>query len=258
MTVTTRAPRTARWDPDALARLEGERDLLLRELRELEAQRTAGELDGPQYDALHDELTSRAADAIALLERGRVLRPARVRRPWRVALTTAVIAVAACAAGLLLADQLAPRVPPAPPAADESDAASRVARLAAVVQERPDDIPARLALARMLVQEQDLEGALTQFDQVAGLDPAHAEALAYGGWLTTLRGDVDGGLQRLDRAVAADPAYPDAHAFRGLTLLRAGDDAGAAEELRRYLQLAPTGPMAADVEAVVERLGGRP
>jgi tetratricopeptide (TPR) repeat protein len=254
----TAASRTAGWDPDALARLEDERDLLLRELRELEDQHVAGELDVRQYDTLHDELTSRAADAIALVERGRVLRPARARRPWLVALTGSSIAIAACVAGLLLADQLAPRVPPAPPAADDADAASRVARLAAVVQERPDDVPARLALARMLLQEQDLEGARTQFDEVVALDPAHAEALAYGGWLATLGGDLEGARQRLDRAVAVDPSYPDAHAFRGLTLLRAGEDAGALEELRRYLELAPSGPLAADVEAVVDRLGAGP
>jgi tetratricopeptide (TPR) repeat protein len=252
------ATGTARWDPDALARLEDERDLLLRELREVDAQHAAGELDRPRYEALRDDLTARAADAIARVERGRVARPAPTRRPWARGLAVAGIAVAAAAAGLLLADQLAPRVPPAPPAADEADASARISRLAAVVQERPEDVPARLALARLLIEAQDLEAARGQFDEVVALDPEHAEALAYAGWLTTLGGDVDGGLERLDRAVAADPSYPDARAFRGLTLMRAGEDAAAVDDLRRYLELAPTGPLVADVRAVVERLGGGP
>lgn len=256
MTTATRA--SSRWDPDTLARLEYERDVLLRELRELDTQHAAGELDAQHYQRLHDELTARAADAIALVTRGNVAKPTRAPRRWTRLATAAVIAVMALLAGLLLTDQLAPRVTPAPPAADDAELTARVARLAAVVEAQPDDIPARIALGRLLLQEQDLPAARTQFDAIAELDPSHAEALAYAGWLATLTGDAEGGLERLDRAVVADPTYPDAHALRGLAMMRSNDSDGAVTELRRYLELAPSGPFATQVEAVIARLGAGP
>ena len=126
-----------------------------------------------------------------------------------------------------------------------------------MVHQRPDDAPARMALARLLLQQQDLPGALEQFDAAARLDPGNAEALAYGGWVAELTG-VSDALLRLDRAVGADPTYPDAHALRGLVLMRSGDSDAASGELRRYLELAPEGPLAAEVQGLVERLGGSP
>lgn len=247
--------RSDRWDPDRLAQLEHERDVLLRDLRELDGQHADAEIDAVQYHRLRDELTSRTAEVIGLIDRGRAARPVRRRRARTVVATAAGLVLAAVLAGWLLTDQLAPRVPPAPPQAAEAESATRVARLAAVVQDRPDDVPARLALARLLLQQQDLPAAGEQFDAIVEIDPGHAEALAYGGWVTVLTGDVPGGLARLDRAVEADHDYPDAHALRGLALMRAGQDAAAVEELRVYLELAPAGPLASQVQAVIDRLG---
>jgi tetratricopeptide (TPR) repeat protein len=254
--VTATRPR---WDPDTLARLEHERDLLLRELRELDDQRAAGEIDAARFEAVHGALTARAAATITAVADGRRHRPTRTARPGVAVATAAGLVVAAVAAGLLLADQMAPRVPPAPPvAADAADGDARVARLAAVVDERPDDVPARAALARLLLQEQDLVAAQEQFEAITELDPDHAEALAYSGWLATLGGDPAQGLDRLDRAIAADPTYPDARAFRGLTLMRSGDEGAAIDELQTYLDLAPDGPLAGEIHAVIERLRGPP
>jgi cytochrome c-type biogenesis protein CcmH/NrfG len=255
----TAARQPMRWDPDALARLEHERDVLLRELHEIDQQVATGELRQDQHTTLRDELTARAAEVLVHITRGRAARPAPSRRrPWVVALTAATLAGAAVLAGWLLVGQLAPRVPPAPPAAiDASSDDARAARLATVVRARPDDAPARMALARLLLQQQDLPGALEQFDAAARLDPGNAEALAYGGWVAELTG-VSDGLTRLDRAVGADPTYPDAHALRGLVLMRGGDNDAAAGELRRYLELAPDGPLAAEVRGLIERLGGAP
>lgn len=245
-----------RWDPDELAALEYERDMLLRELRELDGQLATREISRAQHAVLVDELTDRAADAITRIERGRAARPAAPRRGWRtLAVATGVAIVVVVTAGVLRA-QLAPRASGGGPPAAESTAEARAARLAAVVAERPDDVPARMAYARMLLQQQDLAGAFAQYDAASVHEPANAEALAYAGWIAVLTGRSAGGQQRLDRAVAADPAYPDAHALRGLALMRAGDNTAAASELRRYLELAPGGPLAAQVEAVITRLGG--
>lgn len=256
MTKTQRA--SSRWDPDALADLEHEREILVRELRELDEQHLANEVDERQYELLRQELQARATDVQTAIRRGIAATPARTHRPRAAALTAAATALVVGIAGWLLTSQLAPRVAPAPPRAAAADTTSRVGRLASVVQERPDDAPARVALARLLLQSQDLPAAREQFDAVTEIDPGHAEALAYGGWVSVLTGDAAGGLDRLDRAVAADPEYPDAHALRGLALMRSGDAEQAVAELRRYLALAPTGPLAEQVSTVIARLGQTP
>jgi tetratricopeptide (TPR) repeat protein len=253
---TTKA--AVRWDPDALAALEYERETILRELRELDDQRATAEIDEDQYVLLRDELTARTADVLTSIRRGTAAKPLRAHRPRTAAVAAAATACVVGVAGWLLVSQLAPRVAPAPPQAAAATATSRVARLAATVQEKPGDIPARVALARLLIQEQDLPAALAQFDAVVEIDQGHAEALAYGGWVSILTGDTNGGLDRLGRAVAAHPDYPDAHALRGLALMRSGDTNGAVDELRRYLSLAPNGPLAEQVSSVIARLGAAP
>src|SRR5215211_4395028 len=99
----TATRQVARWDPDTLAQLEHERDVLLRELRELDGQLDAGELRHDQHAALRDEMTARTADVLALIARGRAVQPAAPRRrPWAVAAIGAALAVAAVLVGWLL------------------------------------------------------------------------------------------------------------------------------------------------------------
>jgi hypothetical protein len=65
----------ATFDPDELARLEEERDFLLRSLRDLDREHEAGEIEEDDYRSLRDGYTARAAS---------VLRPSRkVRRGGR-------------------------------------------------------------------------------------------------------------------------------------------------------------------------------
>ena len=58
-------------DPDARAELEEERDFLLRSLDDLEAERTAGELDEDDYRNLKDGYTARAAEVLRALDEDR-------------------------------------------------------------------------------------------------------------------------------------------------------------------------------------------
>ena len=49
------ARRARRIDPDAVAALEEERDLLARSLRDLDAEHTAGDLSDGDYATLRDD-----------------------------------------------------------------------------------------------------------------------------------------------------------------------------------------------------------
>jgi tetratricopeptide (TPR) repeat protein len=234
-------------------RLEAEREFLLRSIEDLEVERAAGELDDERHRELLDRYTARAAAVLRSLEAGvpagPAVPPARGRR--RLLAVAGVVAVAGVA-GALLASSLGLRQAGGTLTGNDQSAGDVAAAFARNVERDPDDVDARLAYARFLLQSDRPVDAVREFDTAAGLDPGNAEAHAYGGWILFLAGLTDEALSRLDAAVAADPDYPDAHFFRGMALLRGRDDrTGAAGELRRYLALAPEGPMREQVEAVL-------
>lgn len=244
-------------DPDALADMERERDILLRELDELDEQLRLGEISTEQHTRLSEAITGRAAAAIIAAERGAAARREGTGHRRSFAATMGIVVgiiVVAVTAGWLLIDQLAPRVGPTPDARQVAAPEQRGDRLAEVVEEDPTDVPARLAYARSLIEQGDLPGALEQYDAATEIDPSNAEALTYGGWLSVLTGSPDG-LERLDRAVTTAPDYPDAHALRGLARMRAGDRTGALDDLTHYLELAPQGPLAPQVQQLIDELG---
>ena len=245
--------RQRRGAPGVHVRLEDERDLLLRELDDIDSQHRSGEIGDDQHRSLSAEITHRAADALRGVDRSRPVRYLGRRRPVRRIVVIVGCGAVALAAGGLLVGQVAPRVPPAPPTEMVNGMTARVARLAEAVADRPDDVETRLALARLLMQAQDLVAALEQFDAVVERDPEHVEALAYGGWIAELTA-AGGAGERLDAAVTADPGYPDAHALRGLYLMRRERHTEAIAEFDAYLQLAPAGPLAPQVEQVRARL----
>src|SRR5205823_8249720 len=96
---------TTRFDPDALASLESERDFLLRSLRDLDAERDAGNLDEDRYRELKDDYTARAAAVLRSIEEGRDARPAPPPVPRKRKLLTggAIVAFVVVAALALAA-----------------------------------------------------------------------------------------------------------------------------------------------------------
>ena len=96
---------STRFDPDALASLESERDFLLRSIADLETEREAGNLDDDRYRALKDDYTARAAAVLRSIEEGHDARPAPPPVPRRRKLLTggAVLAFVLVAALALAA-----------------------------------------------------------------------------------------------------------------------------------------------------------
>ncbi|MGH9033175.1 MAG: tetratricopeptide repeat protein, partial [Acidimicrobiia bacterium] len=143
----------------------------------------------------------------------------------------------------------------------------RRAALEQTVEENPDDVGARIALARFLEADGDLAGALVQYDQVTERDPANAEALAQGGRILKITADqvrgtpqavdlVNEARARLDAAVAADPDHADARFFRAVLLAEERfDDAQAIADAQRYLVVAGDGPFAEQAREILAALG---
>jgi len=257
---------------DERARLEREREFLLRSLDDLDRERDKGAIDDESYARLHDDYTARAAAVIRSLEQGVDVRPvAPPTSTRRRVLTVVGILVFAAAVAVVLAAALGARLPgdtssgnaSASRATGGSSSGSitvgeRTKRLQERVAANPDDLASRLLLARFLEARGDLPGALEQYDEVLGRDATSAEAEAQAGRILYLTAQaavksnadaVDGLVQqsrtRLDHAVQLDPNFADAHFFRAIVLANEfGDFATAQNDLQRYLVLAPQGQFA--------------
>jgi cytochrome c-type biogenesis protein CcmH/NrfG len=259
-----------RPDSDQRAALETEREFLLRSLEDLEAERTAGEIEADRYRALHDDYTARAAAVLRALEEHVDPPPAAppVSGRRRMVVVLAVVAFAAVA-GIALARTMGERLPGGTvtgkqvAAEGKEDAPAEGEDLERRVAENPDDPDAHLARARFLLGANNVVEAVKEFDATTRLDPNRAEAWAYSGWVFYLASRADAessadlinrALERLDRALQVDQDYPDARFFKGMVLFRGkGDAAAAVPEFEHFLAvLPPDSPVAAQVKPVLE------
>ena len=218
--------------------LAEERDFLLRSLRDLEAERAAGDISDHDYHALKEDYTARAAAAIRALrqaeERGSAPGDADVveadgewelappRLGWKKPVSVLVVVALAVLSGWAVASSAGDRTP------GQSVTGS--------VPQSTSPVQAKLAAAQDLIGQKKVVDAIKAYDEVLTIDPNQPEALAYRGWLLYLAGLGDQGLDSVTKATQADASYPDAHFFRGQMLCELRhDDAGAAAEFQQYL-----------------------
>ena len=238
--------------------LQQEREFLLRSLRDLEAERDAGDMDGVDYRSLRDDYTARAAAVLRAIEdhqSGRSSRrqaePAgaagagdqdalaaaqRSRRRWRI---TAIGAIVVAVGGVAIW------------AVSSSSGSRQPGQTVSGHGQLTAGADPRLAQAGRLVNKGKVTDALKLYDQILRDDPNQPEALADEGWLIAQAGVaanrpdlVDQGLTKLVTSEKVAPSYAAPHFFRGFLLFRARNDpAGAVTELRTYLGLVdPSSP----------------
>jgi tetratricopeptide (TPR) repeat protein len=209
-----------------------ERDFLLASLRDLDAERDAGDIEPSDYETLRDDYTARAAAAL----RGETVATAPAPSPRRWLVLIPIVAVAVVA-GLLVARAAGQRLP--------GDAVT-----GSITQSSPD----RLAQARQYIADGKAVEAIKLYDRILKDDPKQPEALAYRGWLIRLAGLSDDALGYIDRAIAADPSYPDAHFFKGMILWKdRHDPAGAVPEFQAFLAANPPADRAAAVNDALKQ-----
>lgn len=262
---------STRFDPDALASLESERDFLLRSIKDLESEREAGNLDDERYQTLKDDYTARAAAVLRSIEEGReaAVEAAPPVPRTRKLLTGGAVLAFVLVAALAMAAALGNRrdgqtVTGNAQSGGAPTAEERRAALERQVQANPDDPAAHLVYARFLLETQNWTEAVKQYLMAAKLDPKNPEASAYAGWMlfnVSTNADpktkaelMTGALQRLDDAVAASDTYADAFFFRGMVKFRGMNDAkGAVPDFEKFLALVPTGPLNENVKAVLDQ-----
>ena len=273
---------STRFDPDALASLESERDFLLRSISDLETEREAGNLDDERYRALKDDYTARAGAVLRSIEEGQDAAPALAPVPRKRKLLTggavlafvvvAALALAAASGNRRDGQTITGNAQGAPP--QEASVADRKAALERQIGERPDDPAAHLVYARFLIETSDPNAggawpppdAVKAYLKAAQLDPKNPEANAYAGWtlfLATQNSEadpktsaelIDRALVRLDAAVAANGSYPDGVFFRGMVQLRGKNNPKAAiPDFERYLVLVPEGQFHDQVKQLLDQ-----
>ena len=226
--------------------LEDERAFLLRSLRDLDAERDAGDLGDEDYRTLHDRYTARAADvlrALAVLAgpdpEGAVAAHAAAdagspprRRRRRLALVVGVVAFAGAALAVVVG-ATGTRLPGA--TATGSPTLGRA-----------QEIQRQLAQGASLEQAGQVVEALRLYRLVLAEDATQPEALAEAGWLEfqagvqAKRADLISQAQGQEQAaVRSDPSAYAPHLYLGSMLLVEGDALGAVVEFRSYLAADP-------------------
>jgi tetratricopeptide (TPR) repeat protein len=114
------------------------------------------------------------------------------------------------------------------------------ARLA--LYEQPDDVGARLSLARTYARLGQNEKAFAQYQAVLVFDPAHVEALQALGRLYVEKGQIEEALALCRRALDTDTMHPERHRIHftlGQIFFTAGRVGEAEEAWKQTLDLEP-------------------
>src|SRR2546421_5167420 len=221
-----------------------ERDFLLRSLRDLDAERAAGDIDEEDYVQLKDEYTARAAAVIRAMDTPaptQSAEPAPRRRSWKVPIAVTVVVALGGLAGWAVASS----------AGDRSAGQSITGSVPAATTQDP--IQAKLAQAQQLAGQKRILDAVKLYDSVLKDQPNQPQALAQKGWLLFLAGLVDPALDSVTKATAAAPSYPDAHFFRAMILCHGKHDGpGAIAEFRAFFGNVPPQGFPKDLQDQVQ------
>lgn len=76
--------------------------------------------------------------------------------------------------------------------------------------QNPKDVEALLGLARVQLDQQQLDSAESLYQQVLAIDPKNTETITQMGTVLLDRGQVDAALARYNEALAIEPRYVDA------------------------------------------------
>jgi tetratricopeptide (TPR) repeat protein len=228
-------------DPDELASLEEERDFLLRSLEDLEAEHDAGDIEHDDYEALKDDYTARAADALRAVEarKARLAEAKAPRSKGRIALVVGGVLAVAVLAGFLVANASGTR------SGNEGiTGGDAIADVRDVLIE----------CAGLDAGGEALE-AIRCYDRALDMDPNNVEALTYRAWIL-VRADLYAEAQPyLDQAQDADPEYPDAKIFQAIAYARQGMVAEAQAALDEFYALDPPAGMRQLADGLQEQLG---
>lgn len=125
-----------------------------------------------------------------------------------------------------------------------------IAALNTALEIDPDNVAARIALARVLYDTGDMAGVRSQLSQVLAREPGNARANFFMGLMAERSGDQALATDHFRRALETDPEHPGAHFHLAQALMRAGHYGEAARHYRKVVEYAPYNRVARLMEAV--------
>ena len=243
---------------DLLARLDG----LVNQLRELEdtgVKRTAAQHRDERFLLeLQAARTLLALDALAApsAAQGKKREPAEAVAPARASAVAGFFwgIGSAAALGLLfffVSQSSKPRAPggsvtgntpmeggaaPAPAAAEDS---AEIAALEARVRQNPEDVGARLDLARLHLMREDMMAVYNETQAVLQRDPENPRALAYQSLVRLAMGQGDQAEEMLVRALRKDPNLLEGYLHLMFVYTRVGKPRQAEATMKRAAERFP-------------------
>jgi tetratricopeptide (TPR) repeat protein len=148
-----------------------------------------------------------------------------------------------------------------------------IAENATKTDPKADPAKAKAGVAQMLTNEGNAylklkknDQAIAAYTKAASMDPN--PGTAYFNICATQynSGNTEGALAACDKAIAADPNRADAYFIKGSLMVgeskldkdgKLQAPAGASDALNKYLELAPDGPHANDVKAMLQAIGAK-
>jgi hypothetical protein len=221
-----------RLDPDELAALEEQRDFLLASIRDLDAEREAGDLDDDDYQALKDDYTARAAEVLRAIEEQREAFTSAKGNRSRGGLIAAIVGVVlvAMVAGILVAQ-----------ASGQRKAGDTVS---GGVTTTPDQSAGAVQACVSKFRGSNPVDGIKCFDDILEQRPDDAEALTFRGWLLyqAVQGagqpDVEARAKAdITKATTAAPNFPIPHFFLAYIANAEGDNATAKAQLAQFDKL---------------------
>jgi cytochrome c-type biogenesis protein CcmH len=241
-------PLVAARKREQLSRREANIAIYKDQLRELEADRAAGNLTQPDYERARLELEARLLEDVRAPETA-------PRGAGRKAAMVVALAVPILAIGVYFATGNLRALDPHEAAPDAAQLESMVARLAAKLRENPDDADGWKLLGRSYTVMGRFPEAVDAYARAAQRAPRDAQLLAdFADALAMTRGQrLQGEPEALvKRALAIEPDNLKALALAGSAAYERQDFAGAAALWGRMLPLVP--PDSEDARAIGENV----
>jgi tetratricopeptide (TPR) repeat protein len=243
--------------------LEDRRLALERSLEDLEEAHAEGALEDAEFVRLRADTETRLERVRRALDaRHHPSEPVTVaeafapagRSPMRVPSWAVALLIAGVVGAVVLSSLTRETVTPPSAAAPTTGSSDPLAFFVQRVHDHPDDVAARLDLARRYLDAGRVQDAVQQYGAALKLDPTNAEARAQIGLILYLNGRVKEALASVDAALDVAPDYPEALFYRGVILLNGLDRPGdAIDALEKYLAAAPFGSERAKAQQLIDK-----
>ncbi len=270
-------------DPD-----EDLRHALLRQLRDLDNELSAGKLTDEEHRALRAPVEAEAVTVLRRIDRRvgsgelttglREIRPVEKPAPvpsgrrrlrlvvgfaaglvvcgGAVVLLTGAVSPRQAGAGITggVAAQGAPVTPVAP-----SGSSAPIASAQAQVKQHPQDVVAHLSLAQAYLAAGKSDQAAIEYLAVTQLQPDNAAASTGLALIAFQDGNTTEAKKIVDQVLAAQPRYPEALYTRGMIeLMGLGQPGPAKQDLDGYLAAAPFGSHKQTVQSLLTLIAEAP